>query len=47
MLDSSKLKDIADDKFRFDENGGMFPERIENAVGIREIACYKQFLLFL
>ena len=46
MLDSSKLQDIADDNFRFDENGGTLAERIENAVGKAEIACSEQFLLF-
>ena len=35
ILDSSKLKD---DNFEFDENGGMFAERVENAVGKGEIA---------
>ena len=38
MLDSSKLKEFADDNFKFDEN--------ENTVGKGEIACYEQFLLF-
>ena len=46
MLDSSKLKGFADDNFRFDENGGKFCERVENAVGKGEIARYEQFLLF-
>ena len=27
-------------------NGGEFCLRVENTVGEREIACYKQFLLF-
>ena len=33
ILDSSKLKDFADDNSEFDENGGKFSERIENTVG--------------
>ena len=41
-----KSKELADDNFRFDEDDGKFSQRIENAVGKREIACYKQFLLF-
>ena len=28
------------DNFRFDEMDGYFPERVENAVGKGEIACY-------
>ena len=42
ILDSSKLKEIADDNFIFDENGGKFSEWAENAVGKREIARYVQ-----
>ena len=40
ILDSSKLKEFADDKFEFDENGRKLSKQIEN------IACYEQFLLF-
>ena len=29
VLDSSKLKEIADDNFKFDVNGGKFSERVE------------------
>ena len=43
---SSKLKAIADDNFDFDQNDVKVSERIENAVGKGEIACYEQFLLF-
>ena len=32
--------------FRSNENGGKFYQRVENPVGIGEIACYEQFLLF-
>ena len=46
MLDSSKLKEFADDNFEFDENGGKFSERMESAVGKGEITRYKQFILF-
>ena len=46
MLDSSKLKEFADDNFRFDENGKKLSKQVENTVGKGEIAHYKQFLLF-
>ena len=44
--DSSKLKDHADDNYKFDENGGKFFKRVENTVGKGEIAHNEQFLLF-
>ena len=46
ILDSSKLKDYADDNFNFDENGSKFSKRVESTVGKGEIARYEQFLLF-
>ena len=46
ILDSSKLKEVADDNLKFDENGRKFSKRVENTVGKGEIACDKQFLLF-
>ena len=47
ISDSSKLKDFADDKFKFNENGKKFSSSmLENSVGKGEIACYEQFLLF-
>ena len=46
ILDSSKLKEFAEDNFKFDENGRKFIKRVENTVGKGEIACYEQFLLF-
>ena len=46
ILDSSKLKEFADDDFRFDENGRKLSKQVENTVGKGEIACYEQFLLF-
>ena len=45
-LDSSKLKDFADDNFKFDENGRQLSKQVENTVGKGEIARYEQFLLF-
>ena len=42
ILDSSKLKEHADDNFKFDGNCGKFSsERIENAVGKGEILRYE------
>ena len=46
ILDSSKLKEFADDNFKFEENGRKLSKRVENTVGKGEIARYEQFLLF-
>ena len=46
ILDSSKLKEFADDNFKFDENGRTLSKTVENTVGKGEIARYEQFLLF-
>ena len=46
ILDSSKLKEFADNNFKFDENGRKLSKRVENNVGKGEIARYEQFLLF-
>ena len=46
ILDSSKLKAVVNDKFKFDENCGKFSKWIENTVGKGEIALYKQFFLY-
>ena len=46
ILDRSKLKQSADDNFKFDENSRKFSKRVENSGGKREIAHYEQFLLF-
>ena len=46
ILDSSKLKEFADDNFKFGENGRKFYQRVENTVGEGEIARYEQFLPF-
>ena len=43
---SSKLKEFADDNFKFDENGRKLFKQVENTVGKGEIARYEQFLLF-
>ena len=45
MLDPSKLKEFADDNFKFDENGRKLSKRVENTVGKGEITLYEQFLL--
>ena len=46
ILDWSKLKEFADDNFKFDGNSRKFSKRVENNVGKGEIARYEQFLLF-
>jgi hypothetical protein len=40
------LKDFADNNYRFDKNGREFNSRVENTVGIGEIAHYEQIFLF-
>ena len=42
----SKLKEFADNNFKFDENGRKLSKQVENTVGKGEIARYEQFLLF-
>ena len=46
MLDSSKLKDFADNKLKFQENSKKLFKPVENTSGKGEIARYEQFLLF-
>ena len=46
ILDSSKLKEFADDNLKSEENGRKFFKQFENTVGKGEIARYEQFLLF-
>ena len=46
ILDWSKLKQSADDSFKFDVNSRKFSKLVENTVGKGEIARYEQFLLF-
>ena len=45
ILDSSKLKEFADDNFKIDENGRKLSKQVENTVGKGEIARNEQFLL--
>ena len=45
ILDSSKLKEFADNNLKFGENGRKFSKKLENTVGKGEIALYEQFLL--
>ena len=45
-LNSSKLKELTDDNFKFDENNRKFSKWFENTVGKGEIARDEQFLLF-
>ena len=47
ILNSSKLKQFAQDNFKCYENGRKFSNKVENSVGKGEIARYEQFLLFL
>ena len=44
ILDSSKLKEFADDNFKFDENSSKLSKLVENTVWKGEIARYEQFL---
>ena len=46
ILHSSKLKEFADDNFKFEENAESPQKGVENTVGKGEIARYEQFLLF-
>ena len=46
ILDSSKVKEFADDNFEFYENGRKFSKRVEITARKGEIAHYEQFLLF-
>ena len=46
MLDSSILKEFAEDNFKFDENGKKLSKQVENTVGKGEIARNEQLLLF-
>ena len=46
VSDSFKLKELADDIFKFDINGRKFSNWEENTAGKGEIARYEQFLLF-
>ena len=46
ILDSSKLKVLADNNLKFERNSRKLFQPIENMVGKGEIARYEQFLLF-
>ena len=46
ILDSSKLKEFAEDNFKFDDNVRKLSKWVENTEGKGEIARYEQFLLF-
>ena len=46
ITDSTKLKEFADDNFKFDVNGRKLSKLVENTVGKGEIAHYKHFLFF-
>ena len=46
ILDSSKLREFADNNFKFPENARKFSTRVENSVGKGEIDRHEQFLLF-
>ena len=41
-----KLKEFADDNFKFNENGKNFSKLVKNKAEKREIARYEQFLRF-
>ena len=41
ISDSPKMKQLADDNFEENVNGGKFSEKVENTVGKGEIARYK------
>ena len=43
ILDSSKLKEFADNNYKFDENGRKFIKHVENTVGKRENALTSNF----
>ena len=42
---TSKLREFADDNFKFDENGRKFLKQVENTVEKGEISPYEQFLI--
>ena len=45
ILDASKLKEFAEENFKFDENGRKLSKCVENTVGKGEIACYEKLLV--
>ena len=47
ILDSSKLKEFADNNFKSVENCRKFLKQVQNILGKEENARYEQFFLFL
>ena len=45
FIDSSKLKEFADNNFKFGENGRKKSKCVENTAGKGEIACKEHFPL--
>ena len=45
MLNSTKLKEFAENNFKVDENGGKLSLNVGSAVGKGEITLYEQFLM--
>ena len=45
LPNNSKLKEFAENNFKFDENGIKLSKRVENTVEKGEIARYEEFLL--
>ena len=43
ILDPSKLKEFADDNFRYDENGRKFSKWVENTVGKEKLLVTSNF----
>ena len=46
IFDASKMKEFADNNFKYDENGRIIFRRVENTLGKGEIARNEQFLHF-
>ena len=44
-LNCSKLKEFADDNFKFYENGRNLSKLVENTEGTKKVALYDQLLL--
>ena len=43
ILDSSKLKEVADDNFKFVENGRKLSKQVENTVGKHSLRAISPF----
>ena len=46
MFNPSKLKEFAEENFKFDDSGRELSKSVENTEGKGEIARYEHFLLF-